>query len=203
MKESIAYKTYLGYAIGTVPPKVARKFNKASPSKKDSVPELADEEPVQKGKRVKRSTKKSSTTTTTCIVIREPPVETQKKSLRDFHKSHPSGSGSVAKKPPSVEKITPPVINEDDSNDENDSKNKDNDEENKSDDDETPSNSEKGSDSEQDTDGSESDSKSNQQDDDDEDDDNDDDDKSEVDEDRGIDNDDVQDKKADVRMTDA
>ncbi|GKD33449.1 hypothetical protein Tco_1248958 [Tanacetum coccineum] len=36
MKESKAYKTYLGYAIGVVPPKIARKFKKASPSKKDS-----------------------------------------------------------------------------------------------------------------------------------------------------------------------
>nr|GEV32718.1 hypothetical protein [Tanacetum cinerariifolium] len=145
MKESKAYKTYLGNATGTVPPKVARKLKKASPSKKDSVPVRVDKEAVQKGKRVKRSAKKSSTTPTTCIVIREPPMETQstskenvdvarskeinllsevalteeaqmkevrKKSLRDFHKSHPSGSGLVVEKPPSVEKITPPVTNE-------------------------------------------------------------------------------------------
>ncbi|GKB01716.1 hypothetical protein Tco_0829760 [Tanacetum coccineum] len=38
MKESKAYKTYLGYATGEVPPKAARKFKKASLSKKDSVP---------------------------------------------------------------------------------------------------------------------------------------------------------------------
>ncbi|GKG51859.1 hypothetical protein Tco_0544497, partial [Tanacetum coccineum] len=31
---------------------------------------------------------------------------------RDFHRTHPSGSGSVAKKPPSVEKIKPSVISE-------------------------------------------------------------------------------------------
>nr|GEU56456.1 retrovirus-related Pol polyprotein from transposon TNT 1-94 [Tanacetum cinerariifolium] len=70
----------------------------------------------QKGKRVKRSAKKSSTTPTTGIVIREPPVETQskrkEKSLRDVYKSHPSGSGSVAENPPSVDKITPPVTSE-------------------------------------------------------------------------------------------
>ncbi|GJV79804.1 hypothetical protein Tco_1515674 [Tanacetum coccineum] len=35
MKESKAYKAYLGYATGAVPPKIARKFKKASPSKKD------------------------------------------------------------------------------------------------------------------------------------------------------------------------
>ncbi|GJT59583.1 hypothetical protein Tco_1003116 [Tanacetum coccineum] len=35
--------------------------------------------------------------------------EVRKKSLRDFHKTHPSGSGTGAQKPPSVEKITPTV----------------------------------------------------------------------------------------------
>ncbi|GJZ78342.1 hypothetical protein Tco_0643014, partial [Tanacetum coccineum] len=122
-----------------------QKFKKASPSKKDSIPVQADEEPVQKGKRVKRSAKKSSTTPAAGIVIRETPVKTKstgkekvdvthgkgiellsevaldekaqlkevrKKSLRDFHKTHPSGSGTVAKKPPSVEKITPTVTSE-------------------------------------------------------------------------------------------
>ncbi|GJX61526.1 hypothetical protein Tco_0294426 [Tanacetum coccineum] len=38
--------------------------------------------------------------------------EVRKKSLRDFHKTHPSGSGTVAKKPPSVDKITPTVISD-------------------------------------------------------------------------------------------
>ncbi|GKF60303.1 hypothetical protein Tco_0177089, partial [Tanacetum coccineum] len=154
MKESKAYKTYLSYAAGAVPPKVARKFNKASPTKKDSVPVQADEEPVQadeepvqKGKRVKRAAKKPSNTPTTGIVIREPTVETKskrkekekvdvahgkgiellsdvaltkeaqmkevhKKSLRDFHKTHPSGSGTVAEDPPRVSKITPAVTSE-------------------------------------------------------------------------------------------
>ncbi|GJZ87851.1 hypothetical protein Tco_0659633 [Tanacetum coccineum] len=53
IKESKAYKTYLCYAI--------------------------DEEPVQKGKRVKRATKKPLNTPATCIVIREPTVETKSK----------------------------------------------------------------------------------------------------------------------------
>ncbi|GJW55430.1 hypothetical protein Tco_0099515 [Tanacetum coccineum] len=35
--------------------------------------------------------------------------EVRKKSLRDFHKTHPSGSGMVAEKPPRVDKITPTV----------------------------------------------------------------------------------------------
>ncbi|GKE86368.1 hypothetical protein Tco_1560110 [Tanacetum coccineum] len=38
--------------------------------------------------------------------------EVRKNSLRDFHKTHPSGSGTVAKKPPSVDKITPIVTSE-------------------------------------------------------------------------------------------
>ncbi|GJT23783.1 hypothetical protein Tco_0893720 [Tanacetum coccineum] len=147
MKESKAYKTYLGYATGEVPPKVARKFKKASPSKKESELVPRDEEPIKKGKRLKTSAKKSASKPATCIVIRESPVETKskrkekekvdvahgkgiellsevalsekaqmkevrKKSLRDFHKTHPSGSGTVAEKPPSVEKITPTVTSE-------------------------------------------------------------------------------------------
>ncbi|GKC86308.1 hypothetical protein Tco_1142025, partial [Tanacetum coccineum] len=38
--------------------------------------------------------------------------EVRKKILRDFHKTHPSGSGTVAEKPQSVDKITPTVISE-------------------------------------------------------------------------------------------
>ncbi|GJZ90298.1 hypothetical protein Tco_0662225, partial [Tanacetum coccineum] len=38
--------------------------------------------------------------------------EVRKKSLRDFHKTHPSGFGTCAKKPPSVKKITPTVTSE-------------------------------------------------------------------------------------------
>nr|GFC82091.1 hypothetical protein [Tanacetum cinerariifolium] len=75
----------------------------------------------------------------------------------------------------------------------------------KSDDDKTSSDSGKGSDSKQDSDGSESDFKSDQQEYDDDvvkDDHEDDDDKFEGDEDRGMDSDDVQDKKTDVEMTD-
>ncbi|GJV47006.1 hypothetical protein Tco_1437218 [Tanacetum coccineum] len=46
MKENKAYKTYLGYATGVVPPKMDQKFKKASPSKKDSDLVPIDEEPV-------------------------------------------------------------------------------------------------------------------------------------------------------------
>ncbi|GKC63012.1 hypothetical protein Tco_1095610 [Tanacetum coccineum] len=147
MKESKAYKTYLSYATGAMPPKVTRKFKKASPSKKESDIVPGDEEPVKKGKKLTTPAKKSAFKPATGTVIREPPVETKskgkekekvdvargkgiellskvaltekallkevrKKSLRDFHKTHPNGSGIVAKKPPSVEKITPTVTNE-------------------------------------------------------------------------------------------
>nr|GEX36643.1 hypothetical protein [Tanacetum cinerariifolium] len=102
--------------------------------------------------------------------------EVTKKSLRDFHKSHPRGSGSVAEKPPSVEKITPPVTSEGTGDKPGvpdvtkyESTENDDDDEVK-DDDEVDDN---------------------------------DDDKSKGDEDRGIGSDDVQDMKADVGMTDA
>ncbi|GKB15330.1 hypothetical protein Tco_0849253 [Tanacetum coccineum] len=120
MKESKAYKTYLGHAIGAIPPKIARKFKKASPTKKDSDLVPVDEELVTKGKKVKRSVKKSSTKPASGIELLSEVAltekaqlkEVRKKSLRDFHKTHPSGSGTVAEKPPSVEKITPTVISE-------------------------------------------------------------------------------------------
>ncbi|GJW69095.1 hypothetical protein Tco_0123519 [Tanacetum coccineum] len=147
MKESKAYKTYLGYATGVVPPKAARKFKKASPSKKDSdlVPE--DKEPVKKGKRLKTPAKKSASKPAAGIIIREPLMEAKlkgkekekvdvargkeielisevalskkahmrevrQKSLRYFHRTHPNGSGTLAEKPSSVEKITPTVTSE-------------------------------------------------------------------------------------------
>nr|GEZ23375.1 hypothetical protein [Tanacetum cinerariifolium] len=118
--------------------------------------------------------------------------EVRKKSLRDFHKSHPSGSGTVSEKQPRVDKITPTVTSEGtgdkprvfDVTEDDPTEN-----------------------------GSELDSESDQQeyeeevkDDDEDDDDND---KFEGDKDRGMDDttnqfsDDVQDKKADVEMTDA
>ncbi|GKB45794.1 hypothetical protein Tco_0896547, partial [Tanacetum coccineum] len=74
-----AYKTYLGYATGEVPPKVARKFKKASPFKKEIELVPGDEEPVKKGKRFKTPTKKSASKPATGIVIKEPHVETKSK----------------------------------------------------------------------------------------------------------------------------
>ncbi|GKB72099.1 hypothetical protein Tco_0933511, partial [Tanacetum coccineum] len=184
MKESKAYKTYLGFATGAVPPKVARKFKKASSSKKDSVPVQADEEPVQKDKRVKRAAKKSSSTPTTGIVIREPPVTTKSKGkgkekneeLKRLSQAHPGGSGTTAKEPPSA-KITPTVTSEgtgdkpgvpdvtkDDST-ESESESWGNDEDDDNDEDQESSN--EGSEQEHESDEQESDSKQNKEKDDD------------------------------------
>ncbi|GJZ48630.1 hypothetical protein Tco_0602462 [Tanacetum coccineum] len=108
--------------------------------------------------------------------------------MRDFHKTHPSGSGTVTKTAPSASNIKPSVTNEgtdvkpgvpdvteeesseseaeswgndeDDSNNEQDSRSKGCDEENDSDDKNTQSDSEKGSDSEHEIDENESGSES-------------------------------------------
>ncbi|GJR31515.1 hypothetical protein Tco_1107747 [Tanacetum coccineum] len=96
-----------------VPPKVARKFKKASPSKKESDLVPGDKEPVKKGKRLKTPAKKSASKPATVALTEKALLkEVRKKSLKDFHKTHPSGSGTVAVKPPSVEKITPPITSE-------------------------------------------------------------------------------------------
>ncbi|GJU10868.1 hypothetical protein Tco_1133264 [Tanacetum coccineum] len=108
MKESMAYKTYLGYATGVVPPKIARKFKKASPTKKDNDLVPVDEEPITKGKQIKRSVKKPSTKPATGIVIREPPVETKSKGKE----KEKVDVAHVTEKPPSVQKITPTVTSE-------------------------------------------------------------------------------------------
>ncbi|GJU83315.1 hypothetical protein Tco_1285680 [Tanacetum coccineum] len=110
MKKSKAYKTYLGYATGAVSPKVARKFKKASPSKKESF--------GHSGKSLRSDTKFKGKEKEKVDVAHDKGIEllsevaltekgsveeVRKKSLRDFHKTHPSGSGTFAKKPPSVE----------------------------------------------------------------------------------------------------
>ncbi|GJT26665.1 hypothetical protein Tco_0906940 [Tanacetum coccineum] len=82
MWESKAYKTYLGYATGATPPKKARKFKKPTSPQLTIVP-VSPEEPTRK-----------------------------KKSLRDFHKTHPSGSGTITKTALSAAKIKPSITNE-------------------------------------------------------------------------------------------
>ncbi|GKB65401.1 hypothetical protein Tco_0921587 [Tanacetum coccineum] len=81
--------------------------------------------------------------------------EVRKKSLRDFHKTHPSGSGTVTK--------IAPKRDENDSNNDHDSRSEGNDQKRDSGDDNTQSDSVKGSDFEHETDENESGSKSDQE----------------------------------------
>ncbi|GKE24475.1 hypothetical protein Tco_1435987, partial [Tanacetum coccineum] len=117
-KESKTYKTFLGFATGTVPPKAARKFKKASPSKKDNVPIPEDEEPVKKGKRLKIAAKKYAFKRATCIVIREPAVETKskRKEKEKVDVAHRKGiellSDVALTKEAQMKEITSPITSE-------------------------------------------------------------------------------------------
>nr|GFD51515.1 hypothetical protein [Tanacetum cinerariifolium] len=72
IKDSQDYKTYYDFAIGKVPLRKARKYNKvASPSRKLSL--VKEAEPVKKGKRVKRHVKKSTTTLIAGVASRDTP----------------------------------------------------------------------------------------------------------------------------------
>ncbi|GKF46085.1 hypothetical protein Tco_0135887, partial [Tanacetum coccineum] len=70
MKESKAYKTYLGFATRATPPKKARKFKKPASPKLTTVL-VSTEEPTGKSKRVKRPAKKYTKAPARGIVIRE------------------------------------------------------------------------------------------------------------------------------------
>ncbi|GKE71902.1 hypothetical protein Tco_1529974, partial [Tanacetum coccineum] len=127
MKETKAYKTYLGFASGATPPKKEQKFKKEASPKLTTVLVLT-EEPTIKSKRVKIHAKKTTKAPARGVVIRETPEipvskkkekvdvtrgkgielltqvalnedaqfeEVQRKSMRGFHKTHPSGSGAV------------------------------------------------------------------------------------------------------------
>ncbi|GKB27901.1 hypothetical protein Tco_0867302 [Tanacetum coccineum] len=193
MKETKAYKTYLGFATGATPPKKTRKFKKPASPQLTIVP-VSSEEPTGKSKRVKRPIK-STKAPARGVVIKETPEmpmsKKKEKSMREFHKTYPSGSGTVTKTAPSVAKIKPSVTNEGtivkpgvpdvteeessksetkpwgndeyDNNNEQDSRSEGSDEENDIDDKNTQSKNEKGSDSEQETDENESESKSDHQ----------------------------------------
>ncbi|GKA28756.1 hypothetical protein Tco_0715001 [Tanacetum coccineum] len=72
IKETKAYKTYLGFATGAMPPKKARKFKKPASPQLTIVP-ISPEEHLRKSKRVKRPAKKSTKALTGGFVIRETP----------------------------------------------------------------------------------------------------------------------------------
>ncbi|GKA54205.1 hypothetical protein Tco_0753154 [Tanacetum coccineum] len=204
MKETKAYKTYLGFASGATPPKKVQKFKKPASPKLTTVP-VSTEELTGKSKRVKRPIKKSTKASARGVVITETPEmplskkkekvditrgkgiellsqvaltkdaqfeEVQKKSIRDFHKTHLSGSGTVTKTGLSAAKIKPSGNDEDGSNNEQDSSDEDGEQENDSDDNKTQSDDENESDSDHETEenksGSESNHKENEEDEDDE-----------------------------------
>ncbi|GJV75790.1 hypothetical protein Tco_1507374 [Tanacetum coccineum] len=72
MKETKAYKTYLGFATRATPPKKARKFKKQASPQLTTFP-VSTEEPTRKSKRVKRPAKKSTKAPARGVVIRETP----------------------------------------------------------------------------------------------------------------------------------
>nr|GEZ35287.1 hypothetical protein [Tanacetum cinerariifolium] len=100
---------------GATPPKKAQKFKKPASPKLTIVP-VSIEEPMGKSKRVKRPTKKSTEAPTIGVVIRESPdmpfTKKKEKSMRDFYKTHLSGSGTISKTAPSVAKIKPSVTSQ-------------------------------------------------------------------------------------------
>ncbi|GJT57256.1 retrovirus-related pol polyprotein from transposon TNT 1-94 [Tanacetum coccineum] len=114
MKESKAYKTYLGYATGkrvkrpakksTTKPAAGVVIREAHVETKSKSKEK-EKVDVTRGKGIELLSK-------VALTKEAQMKEVRKKSLRDFHKTHPSGSGIVAKKPPSVDKITPTVTSE-------------------------------------------------------------------------------------------
>ncbi|GJZ40922.1 hypothetical protein Tco_0587808 [Tanacetum coccineum] len=139
MRETKAYNTFIGYATGAIPPKIARKFKKSSPTKKDINLNLVpmDENPVKEelneGKRLQE-------------VHTTRHLSFARKSLRDFHRTHPSGSGAAKDQN---------LLDKDDSNIDHDSSSEGSDQENDSGDDNTQiffSDNEKGSDSKHETD---------------------------------------------------
>ncbi|GKF04415.1 hypothetical protein Tco_0035083, partial [Tanacetum coccineum] len=141
MKQSKAYKTYLGYATGVVPPKTARKFKKASPSKKDTGVVIR-EAPVETKSKSKEKEKVDVTRGKGIELLSEVALteeaqmkEVRKKSLRDFHKTHLSGSGvpDVTEDDSTESESESSGNDEDDSNnDDQDSSNKDSEQENES-----------------------------------------------------------------------
>ncbi|GKC35657.1 hypothetical protein Tco_1048041 [Tanacetum coccineum] len=199
LKETKAYKTYFGFATGATPPKKARKVKRhvkkstKAPARGVVIRETP-KMPLSKKKEKVDVTRGKGIELLSQVALKEDAQfeEVQRKSMRDFHKTHPSGSGAV-KIIPSVTSegtgVKPGVLDvteeesskskaesygndEDDSNNKQDSSDEDNDQKNDSDDDKIQSDNENESDSEHKTDenesGSESDQKENEEDEDDE-----------------------------------
>ncbi|GJX64741.1 hypothetical protein Tco_0299084, partial [Tanacetum coccineum] len=115
MRETKAYKTYIGYATKVTPPKKARKFKKHASPKLSIVPALP-EEPIRKSKRVKRPIKKSSDAATAGVVIRETPVKSLSKKKEKMTVEKRKGIDLLSKVALTEEahaaKIKPSITNE-------------------------------------------------------------------------------------------
>ncbi|GJR84192.1 retrovirus-related pol polyprotein from transposon TNT 1-94 [Tanacetum coccineum] len=152
MKETKAYKTYLGFATGATPPKIERKFKKASPSKEDLSLNLVPVDKEPKSAKKKVHAKKTARKQTSKVVIRDTPTVS---SSKQKGKTHLSGYGAA--------KIKPSITY--DRNNDQDSSGKGSEQENDSDDDKTQSDNENESDFENETDENETGSEYDHQDD--------------------------------------
>nr|GEV78210.1 hypothetical protein [Tanacetum cinerariifolium] len=164
MKETQAYKTYLEPTRKSKTVKRPTKKSTGAPSRGVVIRET-HEMPLTKKKEKVDVTQGKGIELLSQVALTEGAQfeEVQRKSMRDFHKTRPSGSGTVNKTDPSAAEIKPSVTNEgtDDSNNGQDSSGEDSDQENDSDDDKTQSDNENESDSKHETDESESGSESN------------------------------------------
>ncbi|GJT45735.1 hypothetical protein Tco_0954450 [Tanacetum coccineum] len=115
MKESKAYKTYLGYATESQRVKRPGKKSTNKPTAGVVIREaLVETKSKSKEKEMVEVTRGKGIELLFAVALTEEAQmkEVRKKSLRYFHKTHPSGSGTVVVKPPSVDKITPTVTSE-------------------------------------------------------------------------------------------
>ncbi|GJR21026.1 hypothetical protein Tco_0969553 [Tanacetum coccineum] len=188
MKETKAYKTYFGLLQ-----ELHHLRRHESSRTRGVVIRETPEMPLSKKKEKVDVTRGKGIELLSQVALNEDAQfeEVRKKNMRDFHKTHPSGSGIVTKTTPSAAKIKPSVTSEgtgakprvpevtkeesskseaeswgndeDDSNNDQDTSGEDSDQENASDDDKTQSYNENESDSEHENDENELDSKSNQE----------------------------------------
>ncbi|GJV13044.1 hypothetical protein Tco_1354585 [Tanacetum coccineum] len=117
MKETKAYKTYL---ISTEEPTGKLKRVKRPAKKSTKAPAIGvviretPKIPVSKKKEKVDVTRGKGIKLLSQVALTEDAQfkEVQKKSMRDFHKTHPSGSGTVTQTAPSAAKIKPFVTSE-------------------------------------------------------------------------------------------
>ncbi|GKE82025.1 hypothetical protein Tco_1552025, partial [Tanacetum coccineum] len=159
MKESKAYKTYLGYATSVVPPKMVKILRKLLHLRKTCTTKPAAcvvirEALVETKSKSKEKEKVDVTRGKGIELLYEVALteeaqmkEVKKKSLKDFHKTHPSSSGTSDK--PGVPDVTEDDSteseseswgnDEDDNNNEKESSNEGSEQENESDEQESDS----------------------------------------------------------------